>query len=130
MTKNLTNIKGLSEAKVMKIKEAASKLKATGFVSVKPLSNARDHRFSAHDHCFSALSSRSEDDQVGVGLYEESRKDQLHHHRLPLEGWIISIPVFDHSSAKQVRRMLIICWAEELRPEVLQRYFFLSIIST
>ena len=79
MTKNLTNIKGLSEAKVMKIKEAASKLKATGFVSVKPLSNARDHRFSA-------LSSRSEDDQVGVGLYKESRKDQLRHHRLLLEG--------------------------------------------
>jgi len=79
MTKNLTNIKGLSEAKVMKIKEAASKLIPTGFVSVKPLSNAHDRRFSA-------LSSRSEDDQVGVGLYEESRKDQLHHHRLPLEG--------------------------------------------
>jgi len=39
MTKTLTNIKGLSEAKVLKIKEAASKLKAGGFVSVKPLSN-------------------------------------------------------------------------------------------
>ena len=119
MTKNLTNIKGLSEAKVMKIKEAASKLIPTGFVSVKPLSNAHASQLSAHDLRMSrsgsdCMRSREKINYITTGCR--------------WKAVIISIPVFDHNSAKQVRRTLIIYWVEELRPEVLQRYFFLLIL--